>query len=79
LEANAKPKFKTNILYKYSNIKKYVTKRFDIESAKINSIAILIGILTGLVVGIYDRALLYFSAFLGCNVDFQYTNSSLIM
>ncbi|MDW5550611.1 MAG: chloride channel protein [Methanosarcina sp.] len=55
----------------YSSIRKYITRRFDIESAKINSIAILIGLLTGLVIGIYDRALLYFSTLFGMQRGFS--------
>src|SRR5665811_465611 len=39
--------------------------------SKINSIAILIGLLTGLVIGIYDRALLYFSTLFGMQRGFS--------
>jgi len=71
LEVNTKSKFKIHNLFDYSSIRKYITRRFDIESAKINSIAILIGLLTGLVIGIYDRALLYFSTFFGMQRGFS--------
>ena len=52
-------------MWNSSGLKRYVNDRFDIEIAKIDSIAILIGLLTGLVIGIYDRALLYFSTLFG--------------
>jgi len=71
LEVNTNSKFKSHSLFNYSNIRKYITRRFDIESAKINSIAILIGLLTGLVIGIYDRALLYFSTLFGMQRGFS--------
>lgn len=71
MEVNTKSKFKIHNLFDYSSIRKYITRRFDIESAKINSIAILIGLLTGLVIGIYDRALLYFSTFFGMQRGFS--------
>jgi len=71
LEVNTNSKFKNHSLFNYSNIRKYITRRFDIESAKINSIAILIGLLTGLVIGIYDRALLYFSTLFGMQRGFS--------
>lgn len=71
MEVNTNSKFKSHSLFNYSNIRKYITRRFDIESAKINSIAILIGLLTGLVIGIYDRALLYFSTLFGMQRGFS--------
>jgi len=71
LEVNTNSKFKNHSLFNYSDIRKYITRRFDIESAKINSIAILIGLLTGLVIGIYDRALLYFSTLFGMQRGFS--------
>lgn len=71
MEVNTNSKFKNHSLFNYSNIRKYITRRFDIESAKINSIAILIGLLTGLVIGIYDRALLYFSTLFGMQRGFS--------
>ncbi|WP_422543305.1 chloride channel protein [Methanosarcina sp.] len=57
-------------MLEYSRIKEYITRRFDTESAKINSIAIIIGLLTGLVIGVYDRALQYFSTLFGMQRGF---------
>ena len=71
MEVNTKSKSKLQNMWEYSHIKKYITQRFDIETAKINSIAILIGLLTGLVIGIYDRALLYFSTLFGMQRGFS--------
>jgi len=71
LEVNTKSKSKFHSIWEFSRLKKYITRRFDIESAKINSIAILIGLLTGLVIGIYDRALLYFSTLFGMQRGFS--------
>jgi chloride channel protein, CIC family len=71
LEINTKSKSKFHNLLKFSSLKKYITQRFDVESAKINSIAILIGLLTGLVIGIYDRALIYFSTLFGMQRGFS--------
>ena len=70
LEANTKSKFKLDIIQEYSRIIKSITRRFDIESAKIDSIAIIIGLLTGLVVGIYDRVLQYSNALFGMQRGF---------
>lgn len=39
--------------------------RFDTEATRVNSIAILIGLLTGLVIGVYDRALQYSNTLFG--------------
>jgi CIC family chloride channel protein len=71
LEVNTKPKSGLHKILEHSRIKKYITRRFDIGLAKINSFAILIGLLTGLVIGIYDRALLYFSALFGLQRGFS--------
>ena len=71
MEVNTKSKSKFHSIWEFSRLKKYITRRFDIESAKINSIAILIGLLTGLVIGIYDRALLYFSTLFGMQRGFS--------
>lgn len=71
MEANTSSKFKTRSLFDYSGMRRYITRRFDVEYAKINSIAILIGLLTGLVIGIYDRALLYFSTLFGMQRGFS--------
>jgi CIC family chloride channel protein len=71
LEVNTKLKSGLHRILEYIHIKKFITRRFDIGLAKINSFAILIGLLTGLVIGIYDRALLYFSAFFGLQSSFS--------
>ncbi|MFZ2497920.1 MAG: chloride channel protein [Methanosarcina sp.] len=70
MEVNEKSKFRSHSILEYSRIKEYITRRFDTESAKINSIAIIIGLLTGLVIGVYDRALQYFSTLFGMQRGF---------
>lgn len=71
MEVNEKSKFRSHSILEYSRIKEYITRRFDTESAKINSIAIIIGLLTGLVIGVYDRALQYFSTLFGMQRGFS--------
>ena len=71
MEVNTKSKSKFHNIWEFSHLQRYITRRFDIESAKIDSIAILIGLLTGLVIGIYDRALLYFSTLFGMQRGFS--------
>ena len=71
MEVNTKYSSKLQDIWEYSRIKKYITQRFDIELAKIDSIAILIGLLTGLVIGLYDRTLLYFSTLFGMQRGFS--------
>ncbi len=71
LEVDTESKFKFNIIQEYSRIIKSITRRFDIESAKIDSTAIIIGLLTGLVVGVYYRALQYSNAFFGMQRGFS--------
>lgn len=66
-----KYRFKFHGLCEYSRIREYITRRFDTESAKINSIAILIGLLTGLVIGVYERALQYFNVLFGMQRGFS--------
>ncbi|MDD3042776.1 MAG: chloride channel protein [Methanosarcinaceae archaeon] len=48
-----------------NSITDYLARRFDTESARVNSIAVVIGILTGLVIGVYDRSLRYSNIFFG--------------
>jgi len=48
----------------------YIT-RFDTEATRVNSIAILIGLLTGLVIGVYDRALQYSNTLFGMQQGFS--------
>ncbi len=71
MEVNAKYKSIFHSLGEYSKIREYITRRFDTESAKINSIAILIGLLTGLVIGIYEHALQYFNFIFGMQRGFS--------
>jgi CIC family chloride channel protein len=71
LEVDTESKFKLDIIQEYFRIIKSITRRFDIESAKIDSIAIIIGLLTGLVVGVYDRALQYSNALFGMQRGFS--------
>ena len=71
MEVKAKSRFNLYGIWDNSSFKRYIIRRFDIESAKINSIAILIGLLTGLVIGIYDRTLLYFSTLFGMQQGFS--------
>ncbi|MDD2439063.1 MAG: chloride channel protein [Methanosarcinaceae archaeon] len=47
------------------SITNYLTARFDTEAARVNSVAAIIGVLTGLLIGVYDRALRYSSIFFG--------------
>ncbi|WP_243684174.1 hypothetical protein [Methanosarcina barkeri] len=49
---------------KHPKITEYIT-RFDTETTKVNSIAIIIGLLTGFVIGVYDQTLQYSNTFLG--------------
>jgi CIC family chloride channel protein len=71
LEVNTKLKFRFHSPGFYSRIKESISQRFDTESAKINSIAILIGLLTGLVIGVYERALQYFNTLFGMQRGFS--------
>ena len=71
MEVKIKSKFNLYGIWDNSSLKRYIIQRFDIETAKIDSIAILIGLLTGLVIGIYDRALLYFSTLFGMQRGFS--------
>jgi chloride channel protein, CIC family len=71
LKNNIKSKSKSPNILKFSSLQKCITQRFDVESARINSIAILIGLSTGLVIGIYDRALIYFSTLFGMQRGFS--------
>lgn len=71
MEVNKKHKLRFYGLNECSQIREYITRRFDTESSKINSIAILIGLLTGLVIGVYERALEYFNALFGMQRGFS--------
>lgn len=71
MEVNEKHKLRLHGLLEYSRIREYVSQSFDTESSKINSIAVIIGLLTGLVIGVYERALDYFNAFFGMQRGFS--------
>lgn len=71
METNKKHKLKFREPSLYSRTREYISQRFDIESSKINSIAILIGLLTGLVIGAYERALEYFNVLFGMQRGFS--------
>ncbi|MDY0130276.1 MAG: chloride channel protein, partial [Methanosarcina vacuolata] len=53
----------------YPRITEYIA-RFDTETARVNTIAIIIGLLTGFVIGVYDRTLQYSNTFLGMQQGF---------
>lgn len=71
MEINEKHKIRLHGLREYSQIKLHITQILDTESSKINSIAIIIGLLTGLVIGLYERALEYFNTFFGMQRGFS--------
>ncbi|MGB9940219.1 chloride channel protein [Methanosarcina sp.] len=71
MEVNEKHKLRFYGLRECSKIREYINRRFDTESSKINLIAILIGLLTGLVIGVYERALEYFNAVFGMQSGFS--------
>ncbi len=71
MEVNEKHKLRFNDLCGYSRIREYLIRIFDTDSSKINSIAILIGLLTGLVIGVYERALEHFNSFFGMQRGFS--------
>ncbi|HOW14202.1 chloride channel protein [Methanosarcina sp.] len=58
MEVKPESRFRIRYLKEYPRLSEYVS-RFDTEVTRVNSIAILIGLLTGLVIGVYDRALEY--------------------
>jgi CIC family chloride channel protein len=64
LESSPECRFRFHSVKGYPRITEYII-RFDTESARVNSIAIIIGLLTGFVIGIYDHTLQYSSVFLG--------------
>ncbi len=65
MEINPKSKFRFHNVSEYQKLTENIARRFDTESTRENSFAIVIGILTGLVIGLYDRALRYSSLFFG--------------
>lgn len=71
MQVDEKQKIRFYGLRECSQIREYITQRFDAESSKINSIAILIGLLTGLVIGVYECALEYFNSLFGMQRGFS--------
>ncbi|MDD3246459.1 MAG: chloride channel protein [Methanosarcina sp.] len=64
MEVDPESKFRFHNIKEYPRITEYIS-RFDTETTRVNSIAIIIGLLTGLVIGVYDRILQYSNVFLG--------------
>lgn len=71
MEIDEKHKLRLHVLREYSRIRESITQVFDTDSSKINSLAIIIGLLTGLVIGVYQLALDYFDAFFGMQRGFS--------
>jgi CIC family chloride channel protein len=70
LEVKPESRFRIRYLKEYPQLSEYVS-RFDTEVTRVNSIAILIGLLTGLVIGVYDRALEYSNTLFGMQQGFS--------
>lgn len=70
MEANPESRFRFRKLKEYPRLSEYVS-RFDTEVTRVNSIAILIGLLTGLVIGVYDRTLEYSNTLFGMQQGFS--------
>jgi len=70
LEVKPESRFRIRYLKEYPQLSEYVS-RFDTEVTRVNSIAILIGLLTGLVIGVYDRALEYSNTLFGMQQRFS--------
>jgi CIC family chloride channel protein len=70
LEVKPESRFKFRSIKEYPRITEYIA-RFDTEVTRVNSIAILIGLLTGLVIGVYDRALEYSNTLFGMQKGFS--------
>ena len=64
LEVDPESRFRFHNIKEYPRITEYIS-RFDTEATRVNSIAIIIGLLTGLVIGVYDRILQYSNVFFG--------------
>ncbi|MCQ1536923.1 chloride channel protein [Methanosarcina sp. KYL-1] len=65
MEVGPESRYRFHNITEYHKITEHIARRFDTESARVNSIAVIIGILTGLVIGVYDRALRYSSVLFG--------------
>lgn len=70
MEVEPESRFRIRNLKEYPRLSEYVS-RFDTEVTRVNSIAILIGLLTGLVIGVYDRALEYSNTLFGMQQGFS--------
>lgn len=70
LEVNPESRFRFRSIKEHPKFTEYIT-RFDTEVTRVNSIAILIGLLTGLVIGVYDRALEYSNTLFGMQQGFS--------
>lgn len=70
MEVNPESRFRFRKLKEYPRLSEYVS-RFDTEVTRVNSIAILIGLLTGLVIGVYDRTLEYSNTLFGMQQGFS--------
>ncbi|MFY1112529.1 MAG: chloride channel protein [Methanosarcinaceae archaeon] len=82
MEDGPESKFRFHNVSEYHKLTEHIAQRFDTESTRVNSFAIVIGILTGLVIGLYDRALRYSSIFFGILEDLpthDYTNYGIIL
>ncbi len=64
MEVKPESRFGIHRIKEYPRLIEYIS-RFDTEATRVNSIAILIGLLTGLVIGVYDRALQYSNTLFG--------------
>lgn len=70
MEVKPESRFRFRSIKEYPRIAEYIA-RFDTEVTRVNSIAILIGLLTGLVIGVYDRALEYSNTLFGMQQGFS--------
>ncbi|AKB37786.1 putative voltage-gated ClC-type chloride channel ClcB [Methanosarcina siciliae C2J] len=70
MEVGPESRFRLHNIKEYPKLMEYIT-RFDTEATRVNSIAILIGLLTGLVIGVYDRALQYSNTLFGMQQGFS--------
>ncbi|NLO30640.1 MAG: CBS domain-containing protein [Methanosarcina mazei] len=70
MEVKPESRFGIHRIKEYPRLIEYIS-RFDTEATRVNSIAILIGLLTGLVIGVYDRALQYSNTLFGMQQGFS--------
>ncbi len=69
MEEGPESKLRFHNVSEYHKLTEYIAQRFDTESTRVNSFAMVIGILTGLLIGLYDRALRYSSLFFGISEE----------